>query len=131
LTRLTEIRTNGIYYALFKGMKPKRKILNLSDMDVGLFVSYQLTSESLTTKLFRFITLNTIPLNKVMDIREATASDVTKLNTINWFSFLPSYRSLCPVYTLQADANSPRIFMKLSRGSHIEMKKTLGGRHAD
>jgi hypothetical protein len=50
-------------------MKPKEKILSLIDMDVGLFVSYQLTSESLTTKLFRFITLNTIPLNKVMDIR--------------------------------------------------------------
>jgi len=116
---------------MFAWMKPAEKILSLIDMDVGLFVSYQLTSASLTTKLFRFITLNTIPLNKVMDIREATERDVTKLNAINWFRFLPAYRSLCPVYTLQADEKSPRIFMKLNRGSHIEMKQTLGGRHAD
>jgi hypothetical protein len=111
-------------------MKPAEKILSLIDMDVGLFVSYQLTSESLTTKLFRFITLNTIPLNKVMDLREANESDVTKLNFINWFRFLPSCRSMCPVYTLQTDENSPRIFMKLDQGSHIDMKQKLGGRHA-
>lgn len=112
-------------------MKPAEKILSLIDMDVGLFVSYQLTSESITTKLFRFITLNTIPLNKVMDLREATESDVTRLNFINWFRFLPSRRSICPVYTWQTDENSPRIFMKLDHGSHIDMKQTLGGRHAD
>lgn len=111
-------------------MKPKKKILSLVDMDVGLFVSYQLTSESLSTKLFRFITLNTIPLNNVMDLREAQESDVTQLNRINWFSFLPSRRTMCPVYTLQADENSPRIFMKLNRGSHIDMKQRLGGRNA-
>ena len=111
-------------------MKPKKKMLSLVDMDVGLFVSYQLTSESLTTKLFRFITLNTIPLNKVMDIREANDDDVTKLNRLNWFSFLPSRKVTCPVYTLRADDRSPRIFMKLDRGSHIDMKHTLGGRHA-
>ncbi len=98
-------------------------------MDVGLFVSYQLTSESLTTKLFRFITLNSIPLNKVMDLREAEDQDVTKLNRINWFKFSPSHRMVSPVYTLQADERSPRIFMKLDRGSHIDMKSTLGGRH--
>lgn len=112
-------------------MKAKnKKILKLVDMDVGLFVSYQITSESLTTKLFRFITLNSIPLNKVMDIREAAENDVTKLNRFNWFSFLPSRRTACPVYTLQAAEKSPRIFMKLDRGSHIDMKHTLGGRHA-
>ena len=108
-------------------MKPKKKIMNLIDMDVGLFVSYQINSEALTTKLFRFITLNSIPLNKVIDFREADVNDVTKLNRINWFSMLR--RSTCPVYTLQADANSPRIFMKLDRGSHIDLKQTIGGRH--
>jgi len=99
-------------------------------MDVGLFVSYQLSSGSLTTKLFRIITLNSIPLNKVMDIREADDNDVTQLNRLNWFSFLPWRRSSCPVYTLQTAENSPRIFMKLDRGSHIDLKQTLGGRHA-
>lgn len=98
-------------------------------MDVGLFVSYELTSESLTTKLFRIITLNSIPLNKVMDMREADETDVTKLNRINWFKFLPSRRSLSPVYTLQTAENSPRIFMRLDQGSHIAMKRTLGGLH--
>ncbi len=111
-------------------MKAKKKILSLVDMDIGLFVSYQLSREALTTKLFRFITLNSIPLNKVMDIREAGAEDVTKLNRINWFSFLPWCRSSCPVYTLQADEKSPRIFMKLDRGSHIDLKNALGTRHA-
>jgi len=103
--------------------------MSLVDMDVGLFVSYQLSPESLTTKLFRIITLNSIPLNKVMDLREADANDVTKLNRLNWFTFLPSRRSTCPVYTLQAAENSPRIFMKLDRGSHIDLKQTLGERH--
>lgn len=110
-------------------MKVRRKFLDLVDMDIGLFVSYRLTSDSLTTKLFRFITLNTIPLNKVMDLREADPSDVTRLNHINWFSFIPARRSACPVYTLQTGEKSPRIFMKLDRGSHIEMKNTLGNRN--
>ena len=92
-------------------------------MDVGLFVSYQLSSESLTTKLFRFITLNTIPLNKVMDLREAEDSDVTRLNRINWFNL--SRRTACPVYTLQARDDSPRIFMKLDCGTHLQMKTAL------
>ncbi len=95
-------------------------------MDVGLFVSYELTAESLSTKLFRIFTLNRIPLNKVMDLREAEETDITPLNHLNWFSFLPSRRKLCPVYTLQADENSPRIFMRLDQGSHIHMKSTLG-----
>lgn len=110
-------------------MKPKKKILSLVDMDVGLFVSYQLNSESLTTKLFRFITLNSIPLNKVMDIREADEKDVTKLNRLNWFSFLPTRKRACPVYTLQVAEHSPRIFMRLERGSHIDIRHKIGGRH--
>ncbi len=111
-------------------MKPKKKIMSLVDMDVGLFVSYQVSSEALTTKLFRLITLNSIPLKKVVDFREADSNDVTPLNRLNWFSFLPSRRTTCPVYTLQADVKSPRIFMKLERGSHIDLKHTLGGRNA-
>lgn len=110
-------------------MRARKKILNLIDMDVGLFVSYQVTPEALTTKLFRIITLNSIPLNQVMDIREADKKDVTPLNRLNWFSFLPWCKTNCPVYTLQADAKSPRIFMKLDQGSHINLKHTLGSRH--
>ena len=110
-------------------MKQKKHKISLVDMDVGLFVSYELTAEMLTTKLFRFITLNSIPLKQVKDLREADLSDVTALNRINWFSFLPSRRTLCPVYTLQAAEKSPRIFMRLDRGSHIQLKTTLGGLH--
>ena len=108
-------------------MSAKKKILNLVDMDVGLFVSYQLTAGLLTTKLFRFITLNSIPLNNVMDFREADDSDVTRLNRINWFNF--SHRTACPVYTLQARSDSPRIFMKLDCGTHIELKSALQARN--
>lgn len=108
-------------------MNAKKKIMNLVDMDVGLFVSYQLTSESLTTKLFRFITLNSIPLKKVHDFRIAEDHDVTKLNRINWFDF--SRRKNCPVYTLQARDASPRIFMKLNFGTHIEVKNALEARN--
>jgi hypothetical protein len=111
-------------------MKSKSKIFNLVDMDIGLFVNYELTAEFLTTKLFRVFTLSSIPLNKVMDLREAHTEDITPLNKVNWFDFLPWRRSLCPVYTLQATANSPRIFMKLDRGSHITLKSTLDQRHA-
>jgi hypothetical protein len=118
----------GTSHAKYDGMKKKHAI-NLVDMDVGLFVSYELTAESLTTKLFRIITLNSIPLKKVMDLREADAEDVTQLNRVNWFSFLPSRRTLCPVYTLQAAENRPRIFMRLDRGSHVDMKSRLGGMH--
>jgi hypothetical protein len=110
-------------------MKSKKRSLNLVDMDVGLFVSYQLTAESLTTKLFRIFTLNTIPLDKVMDLREADEQDVTQLNRINWFGFRPPRRALCPVYTLQTAKNRPRIFMRLDTGSYIDMKRTLGGKH--
>lgn len=108
-----------------------KKALNLIDMDVGLFVSYELTAESLNTKLFRIFTLNRIPIKKIMDLREAQADDVTKLNRLNWFSFLPWRRTLCPVYTLQATETSPRIFMRLDRGSHIDMKSKMGSRYGD
>ena len=111
-------------------MKSKSRILRLIDMAVGLFVSYELTAESLTTKLFRIFTLNTIPLNKVMDLREAASEDITPLNKVNWFDFLSRRRGLCPVYTLQASESSPRIFMRLDCGSHIGMKQTLDRLHA-
>ena len=106
-----------------------KRALNLIDMDVGLFVSYELTAESLNTKLFRIFTLNRIPLKKVMDLREAADDDVTSLNRLNWFNFVPSRRSLCPVYTLQATETSPRIFMRLDQGSHIDLKSKIGGMH--
>ncbi|MCF7818857.1 MAG: hypothetical protein K9M54_13355 [Kiritimatiellales bacterium] len=111
-------------------MKSKHKILSLVDMDIGLFVNYELTAESLTTKLFRIFTLNTIPLNKVMDLREAASEDITPLNRVNWFNFMPTQRSLCPVYTMQASETSPRIFMRLDRGSHISLQSALGKLHA-
>ena len=94
------------------------------DMDVGSFVSYEITAESLTTKLFRVFTLNTISLKKVMVLREASDEDITPLNRVNWFSFFKR-RSLCPVYTLQAPEKSPRIFMRLDRGSYVVLKNTL------
>ena len=111
-------------------MKKTSKNLSLTDMDVGIFVSYELTAELLTTKLFRTFTLNTIPLKKVMDLREAGTEDFTRLNRVNWFRFPRSSRSLCPVYTLQATEKSPRIFMRLDQGSHIGMKNALGQVHA-
>lgn len=110
-------------------MKNKHRILSLTDMDIGSFVNYELTAESLTTKLFRIFTLNTIPLKKVMVFREAGEEDITPLNRVNWFSsFKP--RSLCPVYTLQASDKSPRIFMRLDRGSHIALQSALEQLHA-
>lgn len=111
-------------------MKSKHKILSLVDMDIGLFVNYELTAESLTTKLFRFITLNRIPLNTVMDLREAATEDITPLNKVNWFDFIQKHQSLCPVYTLQATEKSPRIFMRLDRGSHSAMKSRMDQLHA-
>lgn len=105
-------------------MKNKHKILSLTDMDIGSFVNYELTAESLTTKLFRVFTLNTIPLKKVMVLREANEEDITPLNRVNWFSSFKR-RSLCPVYTLQAKEKSPRIFMRLDRGSHVVLQCTL------
>jgi hypothetical protein len=106
-------------------MSKRHRILQLTDMDVGLFVSYEITAEALTTKLFRFFTLNTIPLPKVMDLREANTEDVTRLNRVNWFDFKFTRKRLCPVYTLQSAENRPRIFMRLERGSYIEMKRAL------
>ncbi len=106
-------------------MKNKKNILRLIDMDVGSFVSYELTAESLTTKLFRVFTLNTIPLKQVLVFREAVEEDITQLNRVNWFDSFRT-RSLCPVYTLQATESSPRIFMRLDHGSHIALKNALG-----
>jgi len=109
-------------------MKNKHNILSLTDMDIGSFVNYELTAESLTTKLFRVFTLNTIPLKKVMVLREADEEDITPLNRVNWFSFFKR-RSLCPVYTLQATEKSPRIFMRLDRGSYIGLQSALEQLH--
>jgi len=106
-------------------MKPRHRILQLTDMDVGLFVSYELTTEALITKLFRWFTLNKILLGNVMDLREAKTEDVTPLNRFNWFNLNPARRELGPVYTLQVAENRPRIFMRLGRGSHVEMKLAL------
>jgi hypothetical protein len=111
-------------------MKRKHKILSLIDMDVGLFVSYELTAESLTTKLFRTFTLNSIPLTRVMDLREAGTEDITRLHKLNWFRFPRSRQSLSPVYTLQATEKSPRILMRLDQGSHLFMKSALEQLHA-
>jgi len=94
-------------------------------MDVGLFVSYEMTAEALTTKLFRIFTLNTIPFKKVLDFREAKTEDITKLNKVNWFDFPTSRKRLCPVYTLQATETSPRIFMRLAAGSHVAVKNKM------
>ena len=79
-------------------MKPRHRTLQLTDMDVGLFVSYELTTEALITKLFRWFTLNKILLGNVMDLREAKTEDVTPLNR---FNLNPARRELGPVYTLQ------------------------------
>ena len=116
--------------ALYLRMKKKSSLLRLTDMDVGIFVSYELTAESLTTKLFRTFTLNTVPLKKVKDLREAGSKDITPLNRMNWFNFPSSRRSLCPVYTLQTTEKSPRIFMRLERGSYVVLKRTMEKFHA-
>ena len=105
-------------------MKNRRSTLSLVDMDVGSMLSYELTAESLTTKLFRTFTLNTIPLKQVVELREASEEDITPLNRVNWFSFLKR-RSLCPVYTLLVTEKSPRIFMRLRQGSYIVLNSTL------
>ena len=97
-------------------------------MDIGTFVNYELTAESLTTKLFRVFTLNTIPLSKVKMFREAGEEDITPLNRVNWFVFWKR-RSLSPVYTLQATEKSPLIFMRLDRGSHIALQSALHRMH--
>lgn len=109
-------------------MKNKHKILSLTDMDIGSFVNYEITAESLTTKLFRIITLNRIPLKKVIEFREAGDGDITSLNRFNWFSFLKPL-TLTPVYTLQATEKSPRIFMRLDRGSYVALQSTLAHLH--
>lgn len=105
-------------------MKNNHNILSLTDMDVGSFVNYELTAESLTTKLFRIFTLNTIPLKAVLILKEANEEDITPLNRVNWFSSFKR-RSLTPVYTLQATEKSPRIFMRLDRGSHVVLQSAL------
>lgn len=110
-------------------MRNDKNILRLLDMDVGSFVSYELTAQSLTAKLFRVFTLATIPLKQVMVLREAEEEDITRLNRLNWFSPFKR-RSLCPVYTLQATKKSPRIFMRLEHGSHIALKHALEQLHA-
>lgn len=119
-----KFKLNGMSTAPCIPMKKKNMILSLTDMDIGSFVNYEITAESLTTKLFRVFTLNTIPLKKVMVLREAADTDITPLNKVNWFSSFKR-RSLCPVYTLQATEKSPRIFMRLDRGSYVAMQVAL------
>ena len=93
-------------------------------MDIGNFVSYELGHDSLSTKLFRKFTLNTIPLKKIKVLKKATDEDITPLNRINWLGFLKKH-SLCPIYMLQADEDSPCIFMRLDHGSQVVLKNRL------
>ena len=116
-------------HAPFTSMNNKNPILSLTDMDIGIFVNYELRGGSLTTKLFRVITLNTIPLETILIFREAVDEDVTRLNRVNWFSGLKR-ASLIPLYTLQATEKSPRIFMRLDRGSYVALQSTLAHMHA-
>ena len=111
-------------------MKKRVNFLSLSDMDIGTFVNYELTAESLTTKLFRVITLNRIPLKQVKDFRKAGDEDITRLNRVNWFSSFKR-KSLTPVYTLQTTEKSPRIFVRLHHGSYVALEKALSGVHAE
>ena len=113
------------------GMKSPKFKLNLIDMDIGLFISYELTAEVLSTKLFRIITLNRIPLHSMMELREAKNKDVTKLNWINWFRLQHKRRNFSPLYTFQTAENRPRIFMRLDYGSHLAMKKMIGTMNHD
>lgn len=112
-------------------MNSRKAKLCLVDMDIGLFVSYELTTELLITKLFRIFTLNRIPLVNIMELREASQQDVTPLNWINWFRLRRKRRSFTPLYTLQTADNRPRIFMRLDEGSHVEMKNKIGSLHED
>lgn len=104
-------------------MKEDKKKLSLRDMDLGLFLSYEVNGSLLITKLFHIITLNSIELNDLKDFRRADDTEIPRLNRLNWFS-MPSL--LCPIYTLQSSKRSRRIFMRLDYGSHIDMQKMLG-----
>lgn len=104
-------------------MKEEKKNLSLRDMDVGLFLSYELSAEVLKIKLFRIITLNTINLNEVEDFRRANEEEIPQIKRINWLSMR---RMLCPIYTCKPSAKARRVFMKLDYGSHIELQKALG-----
>ncbi|MCF7848970.1 MAG: hypothetical protein K9M45_08985 [Kiritimatiellales bacterium] len=111
-------------------MKKKLNRLNLVDMDIGFFVSYEMSADALTTKLFHLITLGRIPLREIHDFHLAAKEDITGLNHLNWFSFVPWHRSIRNVYTLQATEKSPRIFMRLDRGSHHVMRNALDNLHS-
>lgn len=99
------------------------KRLSLIDMDVGLFISYEITAEAITTKLFRFITLSKKPLKRIKDFRVAKTDDITHLHRVNWHLRY----AISPVYTLKTAEKRPRIFMRLDQGSHIEMHSKLKG----
>ena len=106
-------------------MKSTKPQLRLIDMDIGFFISYELTPQVIITRLFRIIPLKKMPLDRVLDFRVARATDITRLNRINWFGLLRSRRTLSPLYTLQAAENRRRIIMRLDRGSHIDMKNRI------
>lgn len=103
-------------------MKEEIKKLSLRDMDLGLFLSYELCGSLLKTKLFRIFTLNTVALNELNEFRQADDLDISTLNRVNWFSM---QKLLCPIYTLKPSRMSRRIFMRLDYGSHIDMQKVL------
>ncbi len=98
-------------------------------MDLGLFVSYELTAESLSTKLFRHFTLHSVPLHSVLDFRKAEEEDVTPLNRVNWLKRTRN-RNFNPVYTLRANEKSPRVFMRLRQGSHFELSQIVEKKNA-
>ena len=109
-------------------MKNKHNTIRFVDQDVGLLISYDLTKEAVTTRLFRLIKLVTTPLDEIMTLRETVDEDLTTLNRINWLGKLNKRRTSSPTYTFQVEEESPRIFMHLTHGSHMVLKSILDNR---
>jgi len=70
------------------------------DMDIGTFVSHEVSTDPLISKLFHFITLTRIPLKNIRNSHLAKKEDITKLNCINWFTFKRWHRL---IYAYQRD----------------------------
>ncbi|MCF7848971.1 MAG: hypothetical protein K9M45_08990 [Kiritimatiellales bacterium] len=99
-----------------------------SNLDHGLLVTHELTTEHIVKKLFGFIPLQKIPIKDIHYLRLATYQEVTPAYFMfNWFFFTPAGRSLCPVYVVYT-RKSKRLVMKLRGGSHYKLRRAIAAR---
>ncbi len=98
----------------------------LSSFSIGSPFVYKLRDDRVVSYFLGFLPVRSIRLTEVRYLRLATHHEASLTYLIlNWSSFLPRCRSVCPVYVLQTKGRA-RIFLKLKSDVHFKLRQAIG-----